>query len=67
MTPQMKELFSGANRAIFIMWLILGIVIGSKILLGSVLVLAFFILVLRTNSHLAFIAAIILPVVFVVI
>jgi hypothetical protein len=49
------------------MWLILGLVISSKILLGSALVLAFFILVLRTNSQLAFIAAIVLPVVFAVI
>lgn len=67
MTPQMKELFSGSNRVIFLMWLILGLVISSKILLGSALVLAFFILVLRTNSQLAFIAAIVLPVVFAVI
>jgi hypothetical protein len=64
MTPQMKELFTGSNRTIFLMWLILGVAIGSKILLGSVLVLALFILVFRTNSHLAFIAAIVLPVVF---
>lgn len=64
MTPQMKDLFSGSNRTILLMWTILGIAIGSKTLLGSVIVLAFFILVLRTNSHLAFIASIVIPVIF---
>ena len=67
MTPQMKDLFSGSNRVIFLMWLILGTAIGSKTLLGSVLVLAFFILILRTNSTLAFVAAIVLPIVFAII
>lgn len=64
MTKEMKELFTGSNRTIFFMWLILGIAISSKLLLGSVLVLAFFILILRTGSHLAFVAAIVLPLIF---
>lgn len=65
MTPEMQQLFSGSNRVILIMWLLMGIPMGSKTLLGSVLVLSFFILIMKTNSHLAFIASILIPLVFI--
>jgi len=63
MTEQMKTLFTGSNRTIFLMWLILGIAISSDLLLSSVIVLSFFILVLRTNSQPAFLAAIVIPII----
>lgn len=65
MTPEMQQLFSGSNRVILLMWVIMGLAMGSKTLLGSVLVLSFFILVMKTNSHLAFIASILIPLVFI--
>lgn len=65
MTPEMQQLFTGSNRTILLMWTILGVAIGSKTLLGSVLVLSFFVLIVKTNSHLAFIASILIPMVFI--
>jgi len=58
MTEQMKELFSRANGVCFIGWIIMGLYLGSRSLIVSSILLAFFILVMQSTTTLSCVLAI---------